>query len=167
MPICNVCKKELPESKFSKSKRTLKSGEEKSYTDTTCMVCRRKHHLSKEGKREIHRLGNKEWIKNNEDKVREQRLRKYGITSKEYNDFRHKQNYRCAICNEHESMVVQGRAVKHEWSLNVDHCHKTGIVRGLLCINCNNLIGKAKENIRILNSAIDYLNSRSQTSSCD
>lgn len=41
--------------------------------------------------------------------------------------------------------------------LVVDHCHETGKVRGLLCRNCNLLIGHAKEDIVILQNAINYL----------
>ena len=42
--------------------------------------------------------------------------------------------------------------------LAVDHNHTTGKVRGLLCSNCNTLLGKAKDNVNILQAAIDYLN---------
>ncbi len=40
---------------------------------------------------------------------------------------------------------------------NVDHCHETGVVRGLLCGNCNVFIGLAKEDVQTLAKAIDYL----------
>lgn len=41
--------------------------------------------------------------------------------------------------------------------LSVDHCHKTGKVRGLLCSNCNTAIGLLKEDINVLKNAINYL----------
>lgn len=41
--------------------------------------------------------------------------------------------------------------------LHVDHCHHTGVVRGLLCYNCNNGIGRLKDNIQLLEKAIDYI----------
>ena len=42
--------------------------------------------------------------------------------------------------------------------VNIDHCHKTGKVRGLLCVNCNLGIGNLREDPCILYSAFRYLN---------
>lgn len=57
----------------------------------------------------------------------------YGITLAEYNVILAYQNGVCAVC---------GRPPKKQ-SLHVDHNHKTGKVRGLLCWTCNlDLIGK-------------------------
>lgn len=159
MKTCKVCNKELPIAKFGITKRKLKSGEVKEYVDCTCMVCRRKVHLDKPGKREIHRAGTTRWRKANADQIREQNLRKYGLSISEYNQMRERQNYSCPICGLHESEVQQGKAKKYEHALHVDHNHTTGKVRGLLCINCNNLIGKAKESESILLSAVEYLKS--------
>lgn len=41
--------------------------------------------------------------------------------------------------------------------LSIDHCHTTGKVRGLLCRQCNIALGKFKEDVTILQSAIAYL----------
>lgn len=41
--------------------------------------------------------------------------------------------------------------------LAIDHCHKTGKIRSLLCWRCNGTIGKVEENITILNNMINYL----------
>lgn len=69
----------------------------------------------------------------------------YGLTLEEYDEILEKQEGRCAICNKYSK-------------LSVDHDHNTNIVRGLLCIKCNSLIGLAGENINILSSAINYIN---------
>lgn len=42
-------------------------------------------------------------------------------------------------------------------SLSIDHNHQTGKVRGLLCHHCNVGLGHFKDNIELLNSALDYL----------
>lgn len=75
-------------------------------------------------------------------------LRKYGITPDQYKAMSEAQNHKCAICQKPET-------TKH---LAVDHCHKTGKVRGLLCQVCNTSIGKFRDSIELLTSAIAYLN---------
>lgn len=44
--------------------------------------------------------------------------------------------------------------------LSIDHCHKSGKIRGLLCDRCNFMLGYALDNIRILKRAISYLRER-------
>ncbi len=44
-------------------------------------------------------------------------------------------------------------------TLHVDHCHATGKIRGLLCYNCNDGLGRFKDDIEVLEKAIDYLKS--------
>jgi HD-GYP domain-containing protein (c-di-GMP phosphodiesterase class II) len=61
------------------------------------------------------------------------------------------QNKKCKICK------TENPSVSNYGGLHIDHCHVTGEVRGLLCNSCNILLGLAKDNISILNSAIDYL----------
>jgi hypothetical protein len=60
-----------------------------------------------------------------------------------------KQDGRCKICN-----IVQEELIK---ALAVDHCHTTGKVRGLLCRECNLMLGNANDNIENLKAAIAYL----------
>lgn len=76
--------------------------------------------------------------------------RRYGITAEEYDHLLAMQNGRCHICND-----LPG---KHR--LSVDHDHKTGRIRGLLCHNCNHALGKFKDNIIHLFKAIKYLITR-------
>jgi hypothetical protein len=69
------------------------------------------------------------------------------------------QENKCAICNEKEIRIFTDRSTKQKKvaSLCLDHCHKTGELRQLLCHDCNTMLGKAKDDIQILQSAIDYL----------
>lgn len=60
----------------------------------------------------------------------------------------------CAICGEAETSTLQ---YDHKISLSIDHCHKTGSVRGMLCGNCNNGLGRFKDSTELLKNAINYL----------
>jgi hypothetical protein len=73
----------------------------------------------------------------------------YGITLEDFQSLSEEQNHSCWICNTEVSKLKRG--------LFVDHCHTTGKVRGLLCHPCNTLLGMAKDNVDILNKAIQYL----------
>ncbi len=157
MRKCRCCKQELPDERFAVSRKKDKSGVIKEYRDTTCMVCRRQKYLAKPGKRELHRQGNQSWYYNNPEKAKTQRLRKYGIDFDKYNEMREQQNYCCAVCKTHETEVAQGRAKTPATALHVDHCHETGVVRGLLCTNCNIILGKCYDKPDILERAIQYL----------
>ena len=84
-----------------------------------------------------------------EDRRRREYLRKYKITIENYNNILVKQNHRCAICGKDE--VDNGKY------LAVDHNHKTGKVRGLLCNQCNSGLGFYKDDINILLKAVIYL----------
>jgi hypothetical protein len=76
--------------------------------------------------------------------------RKYRITIKEYEDMLSLQSGKCAICGTDKS---GGRTDK----MHVDHNHSSKEVRGLLCSSCNQMLGYAKDNVRILKSAVVYL----------
>ena len=73
----------------------------------------------------------------------------YGISLKEYNEIFNRQKGCCAICGKHQQ-DIKGK-------FHVDHKHDTGKVRGLLCVNCNILIGYAKEKPTILLNVVGYL----------
>lgn len=77
----------------------------------------------------------------------------YGITLEQRDNLVKEQDYKCAICGKHEQDSVKQK-------LCVDHCHTSGKVRGMLCSNCNVMLGQAKDNIDILISAISYLQER-------
>jgi hypothetical protein len=78
----------------------------------------------------------------------------YGITLGDYDQMVEKQNGKCAICESTEPKSNGARFA-------VDHDHKTGKVRGLLCGSCNTGIGKLGDDIALLTSAIEYLKDHS------
>jgi len=73
--------------------------------------------------------------------------RRYKITKEEYEQIVENQKNKCVLCEED---MADKKAV-------VDHCHTSGEVRGILCNNCNALIGFSKEEVTILRNAISYL----------
>jgi len=78
-----------------------------------------------------------------------------GINISAYNTMLKGQDYKCAICR---LPLDMGK------NTNLDHCHDTGYVRGILCGNCNRGIGNLKDNLDNLEAAKQYLmRSREQT----
>lgn len=81
--------------------------------------------------------------------------RRYGMSLTEYDNLYEKQGGVCAICSNKETAIHSNTGRKK--MMSVDHCHKTGEIRGLLCSKCNRGIGYFNDNIDLLNKAIDYL----------
>lgn len=71
--------------------------------------------------------------------------RRYGISIEQYSSLIENQNHCCAICKLHVEKLV------------VDHCHTNGNVRALLCRACNVAIGFLKEDLQIMQNAIEYV----------
>jgi hypothetical protein len=92
----------------------------------------------------------KKWREANGHKIYSASIkRKYGLSCQEYNLMSNKQDGLCLIClNGPKGMLC------------VDHDHKTGKVRGLLCRSCNLMLGYAKDDAFRLSRAVDYLNGR-------
>lgn len=103
-----------------------------------CTECRRAYHGRFYGveKNLLHRR------KYSSDKKLEWR---YGITRKEYNRLLEEQNGRCALCTRPPSRT----------RLHVDHNHKTGRVRSLLCTRCNYLIGIIEQALPLAPDLLD------------
>lgn len=70
----------------------------------------------------------------------------YGITAEQYDAMFAAQGECCAICRDPNPV---------QW--NVDHCHETGAVRGILCSACNQGIGLLRDDREVLRSAVRYL----------
>ena len=97
-----------------------------------------------------------EWRANNPTKVTRYKLKeRYNITTERYDEMLTAQNHRCAICGNEEifNHPITNKTVK----LAVDHCHTTGKVRGLLCMDCNRGLGKFHDDVVKLEAAIIYL----------
>jgi Recombination endonuclease VII len=76
-------------------------------------------------------------------------LKKYGITTEQYEQILQDQDHKCGICGLHEN--------ESSCRLAVDHCHERNKVRGLLCSNCNTGLGLFKDSVEFLNKALEYV----------
>ena len=114
--------------------------------------------------KEVISIYNKEYVENNKEAVStykkecykenkerataQQRNRRYGLLPKDYNTMLEEQDNKCKIClGEFNDQTVT----------NIDHCHTTNKVRGILCPHCNRGLGQFKEDIEVLTKAINYL----------
>lgn len=83
--------------------------------------------------------------------------REYGISLEEYDDMLFKQSGQCLICGDSQNLnVIDYRSGKNR-RLAVDHCHKTGKVRGLLCDWCNRALGFLRDDPELFEKAAEYL----------
>lgn len=151
--VCSKCKQKKRISDFPQNKK---------YTDGLycwCKVCTRKYRTKYARK----------WRKENPDKVEAAELRRrqqpgykeknrkhklkytYDLTLEEYNKMFQEQQGRCAICGKHQTELRS--------NLHIDHCHKTGKVRKLLCNNCNSFVGWLEKYIDndLLENCLKYL----------
>lgn len=80
--------------------------------------------------------------------------RDYGISLKRYREMHAAQGGVCFICGKPETNMTKDGKPR---MLAVDHDHRTGAVRKLLCTHCNTLIGLARDDIGRLRAAIAYL----------
>ena len=92
------------------------------------------------------------WQKNNPEAVKRIKRRvklkeKYGLSEQQYQDLLIKQSNVCAICNKPHTRR----------NFNVDHCHTTGKIRGLLCDKCNLGIGLFNDDLKLLDKIKEYL----------
>ena len=76
-------------------------------------------------------------------------VKKMGLSMDDLAKMYDKTDGRCYICGTKEE--ADGKY------LAIDHCHKSGNVRGLLCMPCNTGLGNFKDNVQTLRNAIKYL----------
>lgn len=155
---CTKCRefKETNTTNFCTDKRSLDK------LSSRCRFCcnlansnsKRKYRqdISREASRKRHQLQTKRWKELNSNQVRKSWKEwhlssQYNLSIDKVSMMLEQQNYLCKIC-----FSVLTMETKY-----VDHNHKTNQIRGLLCSNCNFLLGQAKESKEILINAVNYL----------
>lgn len=136
---CSVCKQILPASEFYPHRR-MKNG-----LQSSCRKCVRKWHKERP---EYVKKKNAAFKAKNPTYGRDRnRMVKFGLTPSRVEEMRIMQKGKCPGCH----AELQGR------NLCVDHCHKSGRVRGLLCMSCNVSIGRLGDNPETLRRLAFYL----------
>ena len=152
MKICTKCKIARSLDQFEKNSRA------KDGLNYHCKECRReaaRARYKKNPKPHVER--NRKYREGNPDKIRCLKFRTvFGITLEEYERMSATQNNLCAICKLPETSL-NNQKVGGVRRLAVDHNHKTGQVRELLCSHCNKALGSAREDIKILSRMIEYI----------
>lgn len=178
MKKCTKCGVEKDLSLFYRDK---KSPDGKTIWCSDCMKIQSRAYAASH--REEHREKAKRWAKGNPERRKENRRRYYAehkekeaaqmsswyqknkakkyaydkkrflklyfnLSVEDYESMYKAQNGVCAICSD---ICTSGRR------LAVDHCHKTGVIRGLLCGRCNTGLGWFKDRKDLLEKAIEYL----------
>jgi hypothetical protein len=130
--VCKTCQQKLSLDCFSKG-----NGKHKKLN--VCRTCdalrRRKYHASLTDEQKA-------------QKAVTQRIcdykRVYGLPDDMAQQLANNREGSCEICGETKFLVV-------------DHCHTSSVVRGLLCQQCNSVLGYAKDNVETLLNAVSYL----------
>ena len=144
---CNACKGEFSPSCFYKSATTTRGYQWRANNPDKRKEQKRRHYLKNKDKIDQQA---KDWYHNNKERYYGNTIkRKYGLTLNEYNALRLEQDYKCAICGDHEEVVGK--------KMYVDHNHNTKKIRKLLCAKCNVGIGMLKDSAEVLLKAAQYL----------
>jgi hypothetical protein len=138
MRTCKICDQPKPLTEFY---QTVRNGKPYGYHGKckSCFIKKAQNQYDKEKNRD-----------------RQLKMR-YGIGLNEYNQILQNQDNKCAIC---KTTDPKGRKSGRGGAVEVfyvDHDHKTGNVRGLLCNICNRTMGYIGENSGVLEEMIKYL----------
>lgn len=150
---CSFCKIEKNRNEFTACQLKFKYPKCKLCIKTHGKVVRDKYKKEYYEKKKIYINQNREEYRK---KGRKCLLKiQYKMTLEQYDELLKIQNHLCYICKNPESSI--DKRYNKTRDLSVDHCHKTGKIRGLLCDKCNRGLGYFKDSIENLESAIQYL----------
>lgn len=141
MRVCKICNKNIEHKSKNAKYCSRKCSSRQGYINN-------KKSINERNKK--HRQNNKEYYRKYSKEYNElfsfiNIIKSYNLSIEDYEDMLNEQSMCCAICQEELNQV------------RIDHDHKTGRVRGLLCHSCNIALGIFKDNESNLYSAIDYL----------
>lgn len=156
---CNTCRVEKSLEEFYKSSVYKKNPAARSAYQGHCIQCRRKVVYKYYDRiklecpdrcKENHKKFRAKWKQLDPEKQKFMTLKEnFGIRKEDWENIFNTQEGKCKICRKSQSELSK--------TLCVDHCHKTGQIRGLLCFSCNSALGLFDDNILSIEKAADYL----------
>lgn len=136
---CNYCKETKPLTEFN---RMAESPDGHQVNCRACGSKKMKAYAQTEEGREAIDRSRQRW-----------RIARYGISVEDYDRLHAEQGGVCAICKTPERAIRNGKPK----ALAIDHCHREGHVRALLCSSCNQGIGCFQDDPALLERAAAYL----------
>lgn len=138
---CTDCKEDKAASEFNKN-RSTKSGYQ-----WICRKCQKVRHL--------------DYAARNPRQFRAGYYRrKYQMTEQDVHSMLQAQDNKCLICTNQLALEPGNGLRKKQYQYDIDHDHRTGKVRGILCHNCNVGLGRFKDDPNLLTRAAEYLHGR-------
>ena len=153
MKICPKCTNPKQDTEFY-----LQNGKPHGY----CRDCAKEESAKQraENGEEI-RAWKRTWYKKNSDKIRQrERERDYSLNNSAFIALLQSQDFKCAICTKPLILgnIIDAPHIDHDHSCCPGNAHSCGkCIRGLLCINCNNGLGRFKDDPDLLQRASEYL----------
>lgn len=140
---CSTCYRSLPLSEFYRNQYGAEGRQ------SCCKRCQcKKSKTWRKAHPEKVKATTAAWESRNKNRRKDTCLRRaHGLTLEGYTALFMSQDGLCAIC----------RAAPTKEYFDVDHDHKTGAVRGLLCNGCNQGLGHFRDRPDLLKAAADYL----------
>ncbi len=162
---CYTCKIYKTREHFSKNKkkknglngqcRDCKSISDKKYRKDNAEAISIRRRKSWQDNIEINKERQRVYYENNKEKIQQSaKEKKYNLPWHVIEKMIEDQNYLCAIC------FKDFRKSEQKFPINIDHCHLSNKVRGILCSKCNLGIGHFEDSIDMLENAIRYLKER-------
>lgn len=143
--VCETCQESKSYDAYYRRPRYEQYPDTKAGYSTKCKICVNKD-------RRIYRAENLQ--KCNDADTNSRFKRTYGIDITQYNQIFLNQEGCCAGCKTHQYELKR--------KLVVDHNHETGVIRGLLCNNCNRGLGLLKDNSNVLLNLSNYITKSSE-----
>lgn len=154
---CTACKLTKPVEEFDHYVYTTTNGGRSRRYDSLCKKCKRaKYRARYKANPEPHKQYTKKWLAADPKRAfitrkKAQLKKQYGLTLPQYEKLVEDADGKCEACGE-----------PFNGTPNVDHCHSTKRVRGLLCTPCNCALGYLKDDPRRILSLLKYLEERSR-----